>query len=277
VFSGERRDFTAEQTNLIEIVAGRVASDLDREVLLQQGVHSQDLRRQLDLVAVAQYDRLPQMPPLLDGWELAGWSLPTDSICGDFYYWSELPDGQLAVAVADAMAHGLEAAVACSNLHAALHAHVCYRHDARQMLARLNETLWTSSAGDQFASLTYLLIDPEAGQLQLSQAGKTALLLSTSPQPLLGSAPPLGTQPEDTYQVTRDRLPRGGVLLLASEGLLPLLERSGRRRSPLSQLLQDAAPTTTAAEIAESVRSLMLAKLGSPPRDATLVVVRREP
>jgi len=37
-FSARRRDFAPEQTNLAEIVAGRIASDLEREMLLSEGV-----------------------------------------------------------------------------------------------------------------------------------------------------------------------------------------------------------------------------------------------
>lgn len=273
LFSCEPRDFTPEQTNMVEIVAGRLAADLDREVLMHEGIAGADLRRQRDLISSTQFERLPSIAPLLEGWDIAGWTTPSSDVLGDFFDWNVLPDGQLALAVGQAMGKGLEAAMTAGNLQTALRAHSGYRHDAREMVARLNETLWTGSAGDQFASIFYGLIDPESGEFCYATAGKVAAVLSDT-SPIVSSSLPLGTQPEDSFQQGRAPLAPGGTLLLLSEGLLPLAQPSGRRRGPLSQLLEDSADAD-ATEIAEAVRSQMLAKLNPLQRDCTLVVVKR--
>ncbi|MCA9173883.1 MAG: SpoIIE family protein phosphatase, partial [Planctomycetales bacterium] len=240
VFSAEPRDFTPEQTNMIEIIAGRIAADLDREVLLHEGVASKDLKRQCDIVASSQVERLPHLPPLIDNWEVAGWTTPSSDLLTDFYDWCVLPDGQLALAIGDAMGKGLEGALTAANLQTALKAHGSYRHDARQMVSRLNDTLWTASAGDQFASLFYCLIDPESGSLQFSTSGKVGAALSHSAEPFFGNSVPLGTQPEDTFRLLTNHLGQGDSMLMFSEGLLPLAKPSGRRRGALLQLLEDA-------------------------------------
>ena len=43
IFSTAKRDFTPQQTNIIEMVAGRVASDLERAMLVRQGVEGVQL------------------------------------------------------------------------------------------------------------------------------------------------------------------------------------------------------------------------------------------
>ena len=45
IFSARERDFTDEEVNLVEIVAGRLASDLEREVLMQEGLNAAALKR----------------------------------------------------------------------------------------------------------------------------------------------------------------------------------------------------------------------------------------
>ena len=273
LFCNEQRDFSPAQTNMVEIVAGRLASDLDREVLLHEGVSGQDLRRQRDTLAATQFERLPSVTPLLDEWDVAGWTTPCDEVMGDFYDWCVLPDGRLALAVGDAMGRGLEAALTAANLQTALKAHGNYRHDARQMIARLNETLWTASAGDQFAAIFYCLIDPETGEYEYAHAGKVAALKSAA-RPIISDTLPLGTQPDDSYQLHRDRLEPGGALVMISEGLMRLAEPSGRRRCTLATLLDDTEQAG-AAEIAEAVRSQMLAKLSPIQRDCTALIVKR--
>ena len=104
IFSGEKRDFTARQTNLLEIVAGRLSADLEREMLWQRGHRRRQAaeatgRRPAPAAATS----CRPISPLLDGWELAGWTAQADALGGDFHDWFCLPDGLLAVAVGHAM------------------------------------------------------------------------------------------------------------------------------------------------------------------------------
>ena len=142
VFSEQQRDFTPQETNLLEIIAGRLAADLEREMLLAAGAAGQDAaassstppRRWLA-------DRLPSVAPLVDDYEVAGWTRPAGEVGGDFHDWSVLPDGRLALAVGDAEGRLLGAALGAASLHAAVKAHAGYRHSAAELLARVNDTL----------------------------------------------------------------------------------------------------------------------------------------
>ena len=81
VFSARERDFSDEEVNLVEIVAGRLASDLEREVLMQEGLQAASLKRQvaeaerLQEIAIATF--ISSVRPLgrrrLDAARRAGW------------------------------------------------------------------------------------------------------------------------------------------------------------------------------------------------------------
>src|SRR5262245_44568210 len=90
VFCNQHRDFAPEETNLIEIVAGRLAADLEREMLLATGAGAKRIEQQLDAAARWQADRLPCVAPLLDDYEIAGWTRQAGMIGGDFHDWAVL-------------------------------------------------------------------------------------------------------------------------------------------------------------------------------------------
>ena len=78
VFSARERDFNDEEVNLVEIVAGRLASDLEREVLMQEGLQAATLRRQLSEAERLQELQLPRYLPTSPSWDVDAWTLRAD-------------------------------------------------------------------------------------------------------------------------------------------------------------------------------------------------------
>jgi serine phosphatase RsbU (regulator of sigma subunit) len=260
---------------LIEIVSGRIAADLEREMLLNQLLQPRTLARQVTHAAECQQGHLPRIKPLLRGWQVAGWTIPADALGGDFYDWFVVPDGCLAVAVGDAQGKMFEAGLTAATIHSALRAHAAYRHNAQSLLERINETLWTGSAGDQFASMFYGIIQPDTGGVEHASAGHVyaAILgdqLRTFPAP---ETVPLGTQPDTEYQLARARLEHGESLVVISEGLFRVLRPS--RCRALWRLLQNHR-RLTADELMERARAFVQRTVENPgAEDQTILVVRR--
>ncbi len=220
VFCDRPREFSMDESNLLEIVAGRIAADLEREMLLQQTLHSRTLARQLGYATQWQENRLPRIKPLLHGWQVAGKTLQGDHVGGDFHDWCVLPDESLAVAIGDAQGKMFEAGLTAAALHSALKSHSDYRHNAQELVERVNQTLWTASAGDQFASLFYALIQPTSGRVEYASAGHVyASIIGQQQRPLATDEEfPLGTQPDAVYPLQTDQMDSGDWLVVFSEG-----------------------------------------------------------
>jgi sigma-B regulation protein RsbU (phosphoserine phosphatase) len=174
---------------------------------------------------------LPSVAPLLEQYDVAGWTRQADGVGGDFHDWSVLPDGRLALTVGDAAGRLLEGALEAASLHAALKAHAGYRHDAAELLARLNDTLLTASPGDQRASLAYALLDPEKGKLQLALAGDCgALLVRPEDRCIITTdSPQLGQAAGASFLCDANRLAAGEMLILFSGGVRHALDPAGLR------------------------------------------------
>jgi serine phosphatase RsbU (regulator of sigma subunit) len=278
VFSNEKRDFSDQQTNVMEIVAGRIAAELERETLLNERLAAAEFRSQLLVAERLQRSQLPTIAPLLDGWDVAGWTDQAGALGGDFHDWFCLPDGLLAVAVGHAMDRGIEAALAAGALKAALRAHGQYYREAQQTLKRLNLTLWTGSAGNQHATLFYGLVETATGRLLSASAGQpSAILLRCDGwQSLSRVSARLGESAESEYEQFGYELEPGEVLLLSSEGVRDAVDAQGRPlgESGVAELLRGHLDLS-ATELAALVRSGLDALPSAACQDRTALVVKR--
>ncbi|MDY0165237.1 MAG: SpoIIE family protein phosphatase [Thermoguttaceae bacterium] len=257
-FADRRRGFSGHETNILEVVAGRIASDLEREMLWREGTDGARLKRQLAAVQRIQRGQLPSISPLLDGWDLAGWTQQSESVGGDFYDWFGLPGGLLAVAVGDALERGLEAAFGATALKAALRAHAPYHREAQETLARLNLSLWTGSTGDQYASMFLGLIETATGRISCAAAGRTGarLLRPDGWQSLDEPGPRLGESPETVFDPFGCELAPGEALVLMTDGLA-------------------GAPGTSANSCADGIADALVPRLHLPAEQLVRMVQDR--
>ena len=277
-FADKNRDFTSEQTNLVEIIAGRIAADLEREMLLTEGARSKRREKHLESAARWQASRLPSIMPMLDDYDVAGWTLQADGIGGDFYDWSVLADGRLSISLGDAQGKLIEAGLGAAAVQAALKSHAAYPHTAAQLLARVNETLWTTSAGDQYSSLAYGLIDPASGDVELSLSGAaTAIQVGKACLDVVKSKTlALGTDPDTRFETFSRHLQPGEFLILLSEGAQNAVAEGGLRIGELAigslvgKNLRDSADA-----LLTKIRRLIDRGQSSQTEDMTVLVVKR--
>jgi len=261
VFCESRRDFNDRETNILEVVAGRLAADLEREMLLQERVTGALFQRELAGAERIQRGQLPAIPPLLDGWDMAGWTPQTGAPHGSFFDWFTVPDGLTAVALGAATAGGLEGALSASTLRGAIRSHGQYHRSPDNLLRQVNLTLWTGSAGDQAASVFCGLIDAREDLIRYAMAGSPSVVLLKPEgwQSLTAPMPPLGSGPESAYA-------EGGCRLQPGEAMLVFVQEDSHP--------QDAANPQRPGAIEASLAEALKTRLELPAKD--LAVLARE-
>lgn len=217
-FANKSRDFTDEQTNLAEIVAGRIASELQREVLLNECVTAKRSDHQQLHATQWQRDHLPNVTPMLDGWQVAGWCADGDELANGFYDWFVPPDGSLAVVLGTGEGTVIESALSSAALQSAVRSHANYACSTSQLIDRVNETIWLGSAGGHFASLAYASIQPDSGELELAATGDiSALVLQNGKLHSLSiGAIQLGVEPELLLQSQTFMMSHHDLVVLTS-------------------------------------------------------------
>ena len=280
IFCEQQRDFTAKQTNMIEVVAGRIAADLEREMLLHEGAAGARLKRQVEAAGRQQRGSLPSVSPLLDGWQTAGWTAQAGSVGGDFFDWFSLPEGRLVIAVGDALNDGIEAALSAAVVRASVRSHAQYQRDAARLLSNVNLTLWTGSAGDQSANLFCGLVNTSTGLVRLASAGQISVLLLNEKgwQSLSQPSTALGISPESDYQLQEYELQPGQSLVIFTNGFRDAADQENRPLGErgLADPLAAVHAEMSADEIAAIARDRLESHALRPQEsDRTVMVIKR--
>jgi serine phosphatase RsbU (regulator of sigma subunit) len=279
LFNTNEREFSDNDTNIAEMAAGRLAADLEREVLLRAGTESGDIARQLDQAERLQQNQLPRVAPHVEGWELGGWTTQAASVGGDFHDWWVNDDGRLMVVVGDCLDGGLDAALCASSLHATLRALGQSPIEPNVLLERASRSLWTNSAGDQHASLFCASIDPITGRCHFAAAGHIGAIVygKSGFERLTAPSIAIGIDPNARYLPREMMLEPGQLLIAASDGVHDALDDAGRpwMMSGVSAAASEHVHLS-AASLADVLRDRLEAYVGSnPSADRTIVVIKR--
>ncbi len=282
VFGDDVREFTDQQVHIIEIVAGKLAADLEREMLLREGLDGAQLKKQWSAAERLQRNQLPTISPLLDNWKISGWAAQGRELGGAFYDWFCLPDGLLAVTLGDAMNQGLEGALSVSAIKAAVRAHGRYHRQCDTTLQQVNLTVWTGSAGDQFAEMFYGLIETATGRVCYCTAGDPSVVLLRQDQwkSLTRSSALIGESPESDYEQFSYQLEPGETLIVFNKKFRDAADKQGLslEEAGLAELLA-ANIQLSADQMASMARECLRLHAATPDRDdvAILVIKRTGP
>jgi serine phosphatase RsbU (regulator of sigma subunit) len=229
VFSDTPRDFDDRQTNLLEIVAGRLAADLEREMLLREGVDGAKLKRQIAAAERLQQDQLPAITPQVEAWDLAGWAAQAQSLGGGFFDWFCLDDGRLAIALGSAPGNGMESALTAASARTAIRCHAQRGLPADQVLAEVNRTLWTGCTGTQNVALFFGLLDPQSGAAEWSSAGPVSMVVvdGSGWRSLTQASPWAGADPDAIYQACTLQLQPDEAIVVCSEAVVAAADLRG--------------------------------------------------
>jgi serine phosphatase RsbU (regulator of sigma subunit) len=276
-FSEVVRDFDTQETNLAEIVAGRVAAELQREILLNQSNEVVHIRRQLTDVQRTQSEQLPRVAPLVDGWQFAGGASQAELFGGAFYDWSPLEDQRIAVFLGDADGTGLHASLLASTLRTAVRSHGEYHQDPAELVDRVNHTTWVSACGEQSAALYYGLLDCQSGRFDYCVAGSVGGLVigGNAVGSLRATSLAIGVDPATQYVAHSAEIQPGEALVLYTASP----EISGHGATVDEEMIAAhlaSLENASAEQLADALRGLWEAHSATAVDLAVLVVKRLE-
>ncbi|MFO8012226.1 MAG: PP2C family protein-serine/threonine phosphatase [Phycisphaerae bacterium] len=212
--------------------------------------HSRRLDEQLRLAQRLQRDFLPRRLPGTTTGRFAARLEPAAWVAGDFYDIFRLDEQHVGFYVADAVGHGIPAALLTVFVKKSLQTkHIEGKHydlippdEALRLLnrdllsAELQETPFITLVYGHYNEVTREVVYARAGHPRPLLLGPRATL-----EPLEGEGPLLGIFPDADFEACRRRLEPGQRLLLYSDGAERVAP--GRRSSPerLREVIQTAA------------------------------------
>jgi serine phosphatase RsbU (regulator of sigma subunit) len=266
--------------------AGAVAAQIRRHVLaaLREAECRSKIEHDLGVARTIQQGLLPRAPADIEGWDIAGWNLPADETGGDYFDWQPLPDGQLAITIADVTGHGIGPALCMASCRAYARAGFAEGPGLREFLDSLNQLLYQDLPSERFVTMAAGGGDADDNTLELISAGHGPLLFYLAAEDRFRSYDaqglPLGLIPNFRYGCPQTlTFAPGDILAFVTDGFTEWTNAGDEEfgESRLKAIIRTNRHRSSATIISE-LYAAVLEFAGAVPQadDLTVVVVKRE-
>ena len=285
---GPRRDqqeYTLYEHRLLTALSSQVAPALR----VTQMVHEQQIQirlrerieQELRTARFIQQALLPKEVPTLPGWHIVPYYQPAREVGGDFYDFLPFEDGRLGIVIGDVTDKGVPAALVMATTCTMLRTASQQTASPSEVLARVNELLYTRIPSGMFVTCFYALLDPSSGQLRYANAGQDLPYCRSNAgvSELWATGMPLGMMPGTCYEECERILAPGEGVLFYSDGLVeahnPEREMFGLPR--LKKLLEEHPGESSLIDILQSTLKSFTRDGWQQEDDVTIVTLQRTP
>lgn len=228
----QSKRFQPEDLEVLVAVAAQAGIAIDNAQMHEAALRQRLIERDLALANEVQQGFLPDTRPDVPGYEFFDFYRPAQQVGGDYFDYLRLPDGRLAVVVADVVGKSVAAALLMAKLSAEARFCVGSSGDAAEAINMLNKRLCHMHV-DRFVTAVIVLLDARANEVSIANAGHMAPLLRTRQGRVTepGTAEtgmPLGIVEDSHYDAATLRLAVGDTLALYTDGLNEAVNEEGK-------------------------------------------------
>lgn len=229
---------------------------------------------------------LPATAPSILGFDVAGLSVYSEAVGGDYYDFLNLEDEagerRLGIVIGDVTGHGIPAALTMTSVRALVRSHASDGRSLDTVMRAVNRHLAADSARGSFVTLVYMVIEPDTRTVRWISAGHGPILFYNAQtygfEELEVHDIPLGVKDEwPFHEISRTSWLTSGVLVIGTDGIWETRNAQGRMFGK-DNLIGAVRATAhlTAAEISTAIVERLAEFRGEQPQDddVTLVVVK---
>ncbi|MCK4836204.1 MAG: SpoIIE family protein phosphatase [Candidatus Aminicenantes bacterium] len=279
--SQSNHGFSSEASRLLSIIATQSAQVIENARLLEEEQALIRMQEELRLAYEIQMNLLPTQDPVVDGYDIAGKSIPAKDVGGDYFDFIPMNNHQLAFCLGDVSGKGIPAALLMANLQAAIRSQTLLNVSSSACLEHSNLHMFQNSGPEKFATLFYGILDVKSHQLRYSNAGHNYPILFTSeksPFCLESDGIVLGCLESFCFHEEQISLSPGDLFILYSDGITEAFnsreEEFGEEK--LIEVIEEIRGDS-AQNILEKILHAVRLHTGDSPQadDITLVVIKR--
>jgi phosphoserine phosphatase RsbU/P len=167
----QRSRFTKEDLEVLAGVASQAAIAIENAQLHEQALSRKELERDLELARQVQRGFLPSETPGIPGYAFYSYYRPAHHVGGDYFDYVQLPDGRLAIIVADVVGHGVAAALLMAKLSAEMRFSLATHRSPATALTHLNDHFSRLELDERFVTLVMCVLDPTTHEVTMVSAG----------------------------------------------------------------------------------------------------------
>lgn len=163
--------FTDDDLDLLVNVATQCTLAIDNAELHRESLHQQHMQRELEFAMQVQLGFLPNKRPSHSHYKFADYYEAAQHVGGDYFDYVMLPDGKIAVCIADVAGKGVPAALLSARLYSAARYHLLTEPDPARAMEGLNSEISTTGLGHRFITCAIVVIDTKSHEAHLVSAG----------------------------------------------------------------------------------------------------------
>jgi len=243
--------FRGEDLEVLSGVTAPAGLAVENAQLHEDQLKQQVLQRDLQMARRVQLGFLPSAPPEVPGYHFFDYYDAAYEVGGDYHDYIELPDGRLAIIVADVSGKGISAALLTAKLSAEMRFCLATESTPAAAVTKLNNVFSQGGWEDRFITMILMVLNPPSGEVTLVNAGHMPPLarLGNQPVEMPGSENaglPIGVTEDFDYDSYQLRLEPGDSLaaftdgfseaMNANEDLYGLEQLEARFADPVSSL-----------------------------------------
>lgn len=227
----QRRKFRESDLEVLIAVAAQAGVALDNARLHEEALKRHAIQKDLELAHEVQKGFLPDHAPEIAGFDFYDYYEPATVIGGDCFDYIPLPDGRLAVIVADVVGHGIAAALMMAKFSSEIRYRLAAEDDPAKAVTRLNDAL-SALPLDRFITMVMTVIDPVKGELTIVNAGHMAPIIRMPDGQIVEpgeeeAGMPLGIMEDMDYEKVIVPFPPGAVATLYTDGINECMDGAG--------------------------------------------------
>lgn len=273
-----------EMLGLFQTLANQAATALENVHIKQQQLAAELVNKELEVATEIQARFFPQQTPNLEGYEIAGCSIPAKDVGGDYYDFIPNPEpGQHGFVVADVTGKGVPASLLMATMRATLRANIQNNpNDIVQALRQVNGDIYRDSPVDKFITSIYCNLDYHRHEISYVNSGHNPPYIVRADdsriEELEQGGVMLGIMEEIDLPKATLSIGKGDILMLFSDGVTEATNPSGELFSEESfeQWLLDHNQLSAEEMKKALLETLQVYANGSPQSDdITFIIVKR--
>lgn len=237
-------------------------------------------RDELEVGRAVQLALMPTSNPVVAGWDFWLFTRPANDVGGDLVDYMELGDGQVGIALGDVSGKGLGAALLMAKLQSTLRAFAGECDALPDLGSRVNRILCRDGLPGRFATMLFLALGPDSGQVRVMNAGHMppVVLREDGPETLPPVAPVLGILDRAEFVEQSLALSPGDLLVVYSDGLTEAMNERDEffgeeRLHALLPSLRGLAPGEVGARLLKEVSKFVGEEHTND--DLSLILIKR--
>ncbi|EMI42152.1 MULTISPECIES: SpoIIE family protein phosphatase [Pirellulaceae] len=284
-----RGQFRDEDIDLLTGVAAQASVVINNARLHEQSLRQKEVETDLKLATEVQHAFLPSRQPEVPTYRLESYYQAANHIGGDYFDYVELPDGRVAVVVADVVGHGVAAAMYMAKLAAETRFCLASEPDLARAVERLND-LMSGLHVERFVTYLLVVIDPRSDSISIVNAGhmppiirlaKTGEIVEPGDE---DSGLPIAIDEGMEYAVTTFPFDEGDLAVMYTDGINEAMDIDDEEwgTDPLRAIVRDTlvmpgTDDTAAIVVKERIIESVFEHMGDAVQfdDMCMVIIER--